>query len=242
MLFLLIVLFSIFSISASLGTFKPNSCVNIKTILNATQVNISTISSPLNSTILVTNQPMTKNGLTFNYSFCNTLALGTYVYDYYDQSGNVYVNDFTIGYDLDLPKILLYIFFLFLTLSITFFSIRIYKKHNIGKDHVKGENLYEMKKRNEFLYYIELLKQKSWIIGVFGVYFSIFIFFSITYQLFYSLGLSDLSQFVFYIVIFLGWGFVPFVLFWMGFLIISFYLMTKDILKYQFGGFRKIAK
>ncbi len=39
---------------------------------------------------------MTKSGLTFNYTFCNTSDPGKYIYDYFDTEGNVYVNDFTI--------------------------------------------------------------------------------------------------------------------------------------------------
>jgi hypothetical protein len=81
--------------SANLGTFKQFDCVNIKTILNTSAVNISTINYP-NSTLAATNQEMTKISYTFNYSFCGTSDLGTYTYDYFDADGNVYVNDFTI--------------------------------------------------------------------------------------------------------------------------------------------------
>lgn len=81
--------------SADLGTFKQGDCVQIKTILNATSVNISTISYP-NSSIVVSNQAMTKSLSTFNYTFCSTTPLGLYVYDYVDNEGNTYVNSFTI--------------------------------------------------------------------------------------------------------------------------------------------------
>lgn len=81
--------------SASLGTFKQDSCINLKTILNTSSVNISSISYP-NSTVAISNQAMTKIAYTFNYTFCDTNELGTYVYDYFDVEGNVYVNDFKI--------------------------------------------------------------------------------------------------------------------------------------------------
>jgi hypothetical protein len=81
--------------SASLGTYKINTCVNVKTILNSTYTNISSLSYP-NSTVAITNKGMTKSGLTFNYTFCDTGAIGVYVYDYFDDAGNVYVNDFEI--------------------------------------------------------------------------------------------------------------------------------------------------
>ena len=107
-LFLIVlILTTIEGVNASLGSYKQGECVQIKTILNTTSVNISTINYP-NSTIAITNQAMTRNGYSFNYSFCNTSTLGTYVYDYVDTiTGNVYVNDFiitTTGYELNTSK------------------------------------------------------------------------------------------------------------------------------------------
>lgn len=88
-------IFLISFVSASLGTYKQNECVHIKTILNSSSVNISTISYP-NSIVVVSNQIMTKQGKTFNYTFCNTSILGTYIYDYFDSNGDVYVNSFEV--------------------------------------------------------------------------------------------------------------------------------------------------
>lgn len=90
-------------VSAGLGTFKKGECVQIKTILNSTWANVSTISFP-NSTIAATNIGMTKQGQTFNYTFCLTNDVGIYSYDYFDNHGEVYVNDFevtTSGYNFD---------------------------------------------------------------------------------------------------------------------------------------------
>jgi len=84
--------------SANLGYFEKGSCVNIRTILNATSVNISTIYYP-NETIALNNQPMTKLGQTFYYNFCNTNQTGKYTYDYYDNLGNTYVNEFYITFN-----------------------------------------------------------------------------------------------------------------------------------------------
>jgi hypothetical protein len=109
-------------VSSSLGTYKQNECIDIKTILNSTWVNISTINSP-SSVTLISNQEMTKNGMTFNYTFCDTSQLGKYIYDYYDASGNVYVNDFEItesGTKVSLSNIIIVIVFLFLS-GLTFF-------------------------------------------------------------------------------------------------------------------------
>jgi len=98
--------------SASLGVFKQNECVQIRTILNTSSVNISTINYP-NSSLAVSNKAMTKTSLTFNYTFCNTSDLGTYIYDYFDAEGNVYVNDFEITSNgKGQPSELLLVFFI----------------------------------------------------------------------------------------------------------------------------------
>jgi len=83
-------------ISSSLGSFKVNECVDIKTILNTSWVNLSTLNYP-NGDLIVSNQIMYNiAGKTFNYTTCNTSQLGTYIYDYFDADGNTYVNSFEI--------------------------------------------------------------------------------------------------------------------------------------------------
>lgn len=90
----IILMFAI-NASADLGSYDFNKCVEIKTISNSTNVNISSISYP-NSTKIPLNAVMTKNGKTFNYTFCKTNVEGTYIYDYFDDKGNTYVNSFRI--------------------------------------------------------------------------------------------------------------------------------------------------
>jgi len=117
-------------ISASLGTFKQNDCVSIRTILNATWVNISTITKPFDSMPNITNKEMTKQGLSFNYTFCNTDVLGNYIYDYFsDESicGGGCENDFTItgtGTQLSTSQAILY--FVFLIAAIGIFILCLY--------------------------------------------------------------------------------------------------------------------
>lgn len=82
-------------VNATLPDIASGDCISIKTILNSSSVNISTVSYP-NSTMIIINEEMTKNAQTFNYSFCNTNELGNYIYDYFDNEGNVYVNDFNV--------------------------------------------------------------------------------------------------------------------------------------------------
>ena len=96
-LVILVMIFSLAFISASLGTFQQGDCVEIKTILNTSSVTLSTLSYPLDGGIAKSNIAMQNiAGKTFNYTFCDTPTIGTYVYDYYDADGNVYVNDFDI--------------------------------------------------------------------------------------------------------------------------------------------------
>lgn len=83
--------------SAYLGSYKQGECIPIVTNLNASAVNITVLTSPTpNAQILLSNVEMTKSGSAFNYSFCNTVKLGTYTYGYCDSSGNCYSNDFEI--------------------------------------------------------------------------------------------------------------------------------------------------
>jgi len=91
-------IFLISMASASLPPVEQNVCIQIKTILNTTSVNISTITYP-NETTLFLNQDMTKNALTFNYTFCGTDTIGIYIYDYFDAELNTYVNDFKVTPD-----------------------------------------------------------------------------------------------------------------------------------------------
>jgi len=109
--FLLFAIIMISSATAGLGVYEINTCVDIRTILNSSAVNISSISYP-NTTVLYLDDLMTKNGKTFNYTFCDNTITGKYIYDYYDNEGNVYVNDYTItntGTELNEGQSILYV-------------------------------------------------------------------------------------------------------------------------------------
>lgn len=113
--------------SAFLGEFKQDDCMEILTILNSTQVNLSTITYP-NNTVLFIDNPMTQNGKTFNYTFCGTDLPGDYIYDYFDNKGETYVNNFRVTYtgeDLNesyssLYAILIGVLFIFMMITIWF--------------------------------------------------------------------------------------------------------------------------
>ena len=234
----------IYSISASLGTFKLNDCVQIRVLANCSDVNITEVSNSQETYIL--NVPMSNlGGQTFNYTFCNTSLLGTYSYSWnnpcidcsYGDCGNSFEITPT-GTILTMTQIYIYLFFLMLCLVLTFFSVRLFKNNKYSKSEQKYSELYQTKKRNEFIYYMTLLKRYMWIIGLFGIYFSILIFVAILNQLVYNLGLSDLDNMLQYVVLFLAWGLIPFTLFWFVWLIIVFYKSTTEIMRYQFGNIR----
>jgi hypothetical protein len=93
-----LVLLLVTNVNADLGSFNQYSCVGIKTILNTDNVTLSSVMYP-NGSSLYLDRLMSKNGLTFNYSFCDTNQIGQYIYDYHDSNNGVYENTFSIhGY------------------------------------------------------------------------------------------------------------------------------------------------
>jgi hypothetical protein len=58
---------------------KVNTCISIPQICsNCSYVNLSSIKLP-DSSVLLLNKIMEKNGVNFNYTFCNTAYLGSYI-------------------------------------------------------------------------------------------------------------------------------------------------------------------
>lgn len=114
--------------SATLPTVKQNDCVELKTILDTAWVNISSVTYP-NQTTLFLNKEMTKNALTFNYTFCLTGLTGNYLYDYFDAEGNTYINDFPVtpsGKVSSIPEAILYFLLtiiMFLVTIVVFYFI-----------------------------------------------------------------------------------------------------------------------
>lgn len=78
---LIFLIFQLSFISAipTLGVFKVDTCVELKqTCGNCSYVNITSVLYP-NSTPVVINDLMTKDGSSFNYTFCENSALGNYI-------------------------------------------------------------------------------------------------------------------------------------------------------------------
>ena len=126
-LFILVFLLTVNLASAevqTLGTYKIDSCINLKQICNCSYVNITTILYP-NSTIALSNVEMIKTGTDFVYNFCNTSLLGNYIVNGYgdpDTTFTVFNYDFEItqtGYKQTTSEGIGSAIFLILILSLT---------------------------------------------------------------------------------------------------------------------------
>ena len=126
---LLTLLISIFllgivlSAQETLGTYKQNECVDLKqTCSSCSFVNFTRVSYP-DGTRTLENVEAEKDGYNFNYTFCNTSQLGTYIVEGVgdvDGIDTVFVYDFLITYsglEINTGKSILYLgFFLILIL------------------------------------------------------------------------------------------------------------------------------
>jgi len=133
----------------------------------------------------------------------------------------------------------IYIFLLLFFLMITFGSFKLIKEHSIAQDKINYSSLYQDKKRSEIMFYLKLIKNKFWIVGVFGIYLSLVCFAVVASQMLSDFELNELTTFALNITQVLLWGLIPFVIFWIIYLILFFYKSLAETLKYQFGGFRR---
>lgn len=95
-LILFAICFLIPLINAQLPDVKSGNCVNIKIPLNATWVNITTLTYP-NQTMIHLSVRATQIGNTFYYnSFCDTEKIGYYSYEFFDDTGFSSGNNFKV--------------------------------------------------------------------------------------------------------------------------------------------------
>jgi len=74
------VLISLASATADLGTFKQDDCIQLSQYCDdCTYVNLTKVQYP-NGTIQTINSAMTKDDVNYNYTFCNTSESGDYFY------------------------------------------------------------------------------------------------------------------------------------------------------------------
>lgn len=229
----------------SLGNFQRGECVRlIQTCPNCTYVNITSVIYP-NSTQAIGMVSMTKIGTLFNYEFCNTSAVGQYIVNGVgdiDGEDTTWVYDFLItprGQSFSLGDILIYTFFLLLCLAVAYASYKLIKGHPPSEDQLVTLKLYETRKRNEFLYFLKVLESKLWTVGLFGLYLSLLVFLVVLNQVVSNLNLVELNEILQYAVIIFSWGLVPFVIFWIGYIFITFYKASSEIFMYEMGVLRR---
>lgn len=184
----------------------------------------------------------------FNVSGGNFSSLGIY---------NVNVqcnNSFSGGFE-DIPfevtptqsdisgeMVAVYILFLLICIAITVFSVMLTIRNPMQNDEMVETKLYETKKRSNLKFYLELMKKKLWIVGLFGIYISILLFVSFLGQLTFAIGMSELTGLIRIIFYIMAWGLIPFGLFWFVYFVLYFSKSTVDIMKYEYGGFKRIGK
>lgn len=144
-------LFSLAFVSASIGSYAQNSCVDIKIILNTTSINISSIDYP-NSTTAISNQLMNSSGgMMFSYNFCDTSTLGSYKFYYFDSEGNVYDNSFEVtptGQPTNNVQLYSRIFLILLSLLLIF--VIQWNKRNVNYDKWYNNLVKKYQEKNWF--------------------------------------------------------------------------------------------
>lgn len=207
---------------------------------NSTYANISSIKTSSINLLGETNMIELSNDY-YQYSFTNTTILGFYSAIYHCDENGVDIGgktDFEVtnsGKTFSLGEILVYVLFLILCIGGLYYSSILLKSNAINKDPMFDLKMYEMKKRNEFSYFLTVMKSKLYIVGSFGIYLFLLLFVVLLNQLVYNLGFMDLNEILINIVLILSWGLIPFTLFWGIYLIIVFYKTTERIMRYQFG-------
>ena len=84
---------------SNLGTIKVNTCFDLyQTCDDCSYVNLTNIKYP-NGNIESFNWVMTKTNQNFNYTFCNTSAIGDYTYTVAGDKGGVYSTE-VIGFSV----------------------------------------------------------------------------------------------------------------------------------------------
>lgn len=200
----------------TLGTFKIDSCINLKQICaNCTFVNISSVIAP-NSTILLQNKIMTKQNSDYNYTFCQTDDFGQYIVSGVGNPNgnneiwnyNFYING--IGYEITQPQSFLYLILIigiFLILIFTLWGAIAIPWKNPRSDDGYLVGINDLK----------YLKVVLWIFVYFEVMFLIFIlrnlsggylategtysFFNIVYILLLVLSLPLFPTLIFFTVV-----------------------------------------
>lgn len=127
--FVCIILLSMISAQGSLGGKERGQCIELpQTCANCTYNNITSILYP-NSTEALSEVAMTKDNTEYNYTFCDTTTLGTYIVNGKgdpDGDTEVWVYEFEItptGNQLNSSQGFMYIFMLIVMIGLLLFSL-----------------------------------------------------------------------------------------------------------------------
>jgi len=112
-----------------LGTFKQNDCIQLKqSCADCTYVNFTKVSYP-NSSQALGEVEAEQNGISFNYTFCNTTENGLYIVEGFGDVGGdktVFIYDFEItktGLDFDTKESIVSIGLIFGLIAVSVFFI-----------------------------------------------------------------------------------------------------------------------
>ena len=166
---LIITLFLVTIVNAeieTLGTFKKNECVElIQTCSNCTFSNLTSVIYP-NGTNNGLGLLMTKSGLEYNYTYCNTTNLGNYIVNGYsdvDGVDTVWAYDFDVTYlgkQLDSGQSILYVGFLGLLILIFFLNF-------YGMGYLPSRNQKDEQGRIMSVNYLKYFRNVLWMTGYF---------------------------------------------------------------------------
>jgi len=221
---------------------KQNQIVTItQSCINATYINITSISYP-NSSIAVSNIIMiSNNNSEFYYDFDKTSQLGRYdirgISDGCEETFTTYFFVESATATNTLQGTLLIIFLLTLFTGLTYLSFNLTKTDKT----LDNENLSKLKLENVMGYYMNISSKNLFIVGYFGMYICVLMFITILYVALDSMGLSEFAKIVYYLIVIIGWGIIPFLIFWLIWFTVFLYKTNEKILDYQFGGFRREA-
>jgi len=132
LIFLLLIFVPIISSQETLGIFEKDNCIQLKqSCADCTYINFTRVSYP-DSSLALENVEAEKIGSVFNYTFCNTSKLGTYVVEGIgdvEATETVFAYDFRVTLNGKEPAegitVVVYtlIFILFIAFGITYFII-----------------------------------------------------------------------------------------------------------------------
>jgi|LSQX01.1.fsa_nt_gb hypothetical protein len=199
---------------------------------------ISSINTPSKSITL--NSEGIDDGHSFNFKIGggNYSELGEYCHIIYCEKDeefdfqNICFEVTPDGQIITLPVMFFYLFILSLLIGLT----TLFFRYSAPKMSETNEyNLYIKSNKNRFLFYVNLLKNKLYIFGILGAYVSLWMMTVFFTKMVISLNVVEFVEISKVSLILISWASIPFALFWIGYIIMTFYRGTERVLKYQFG-------